>query len=130
MGDGSGKNGARDLGVAEGGFGSYVKVYKPWFIGRQAYMARERERKAVVVRFRFDEPRVRMAHNGDPVVDRDGKSIGWVTSCAVDSERMLTGQAYLDLAHAVDGTPIFIHQGGATDRPATPAKVVSRFPKL
>ncbi len=129
MGDGSGKNGARDLGVAEGGFGSYVKVYKPWFIGREAYMAREKERKGVVVRFRFDDQRVRMAHNGDPVVDQSGNSIGWVTSCAVDSQRFLTGQAYLDQAHAVEGTPIGIHQGGAVDRPATPAKVVSRFPK-
>jgi glycine hydroxymethyltransferase len=130
MGDGSGKNGARDLGVAEGGFGSYVKAYKPWFIGREAFMAREKERKGVVVRFRFDDQRVRMAHNGDPVVDQNGNSIGWVTSCAVDSERFLTGQAYLDLAHAVEGTKIGIHQGGAMDRPATPAKVVSRFPKL
>ena len=130
MGDGSGKNGARDLGVAEGGFGSYVKVYKPWFIGREAYKAREQERKGVVVRFRFDDQRVRMAHNGDPVVDPNGKHIGWVTSCAVDSERFLTGQAFLDLEHAAEGTPIAIHQGGAVDRPATPAKVVSRFPKL
>jgi glycine hydroxymethyltransferase len=130
MGDGSGKGGARDLGVAEGGFGSYVKVYKPWFIGREAYIAREQERKGVVVRFRFDDQRVRMAHNGDPVMDHDGKSLGWVTSCAVDAERFLTGQAFLDLAHAADGTPIFIHQGGVMDRPATPAKVVSRFPKL
>jgi len=130
MGDGSGKNGARDLGVAEGGFGSYVKVYKPWFIGREAFMAREKERRGVVVRFRFDDQRVRMAHNGDPVVDQNGQSIGWVTSCAVDSQRFLTGQAYLDLAHAVEGSVIGIHQGGAMDRPATPAKVVSRFPKL
>ena len=61
---------------------------------------------------------------------RTAKSLGWVTSCAVDAERFLTGQAYLDLAHAVEGTPIFIHQGGVMDRPATPAKVVSRFPKL
>ena len=130
MGAGSGKKGARDLGVAEGGFGSYVKVYKPWFIGREAYVAREQERKGVVVRFRFDEPRVRMAHNGDPVVDKDGKSLGWVTSCAVDAERFLTGQAYVLLAHTAEGTPIFIHQGGVMDRPPSPAKVVSRFPKL
>src|SRR5512135_3174788 len=129
MGDGSGKNGARDLGVAEGGFGSYVKVYKPWFIGREAYMAREKQRKGVVVRFRFDDQRVRMAHNGDPIADKDGKSIGWVTSCAVDSERFLTGQTYIDRAYAAEGTPLFIHQGGVMDRPATPAKVVSRFPK-
>jgi len=130
MGDGSGKGGARDLGVAEGGFGSYVKVYKPWFIGREAYIAREQQRKGVVVRFRFDDQRVRMAHNGDPVADQGGKSLGWVTSCAVDAERFLTGQAYLDLAHAAQGTPILIHQGGVMDRPATPARVLSRFPKL
>jgi glycine hydroxymethyltransferase len=129
MGLGSGKFGSRDLGVAEGGFGSYVKVYKPWFIGREAYIAREKERKGVVVRFRFDEQRVRVAHNGDPVVNASGERIGWVTSCAIDSERFLTGQAYVDLAYAKEGTPIFIHQGGAMDKPATAAKVVSRFPK-
>jgi glycine hydroxymethyltransferase len=130
MGLGSGSNGLPDLGVAEGGFGSYVKVYKPWFIGREAYVAREKNRKGVVVRFRFDDQRVRVAHNGDPVVDKDGKSIGWVTSCAVDSERFLTGQAYVDLAHTAIDTPIFVHQGGVMDRPATSAKVLSRYPRL
>ncbi len=129
MGAGSGKHGHPDLGVAEGGFSSYVKTYKPWFIGRTAYVAREAERKGVVVRFRFDEQRVRMAHNGDPVADKDGKNVGWVTSCAVDSDRFLTGQAFVDQAYIAEGTPIFIHQGGVMDRPATPAKVVSRFPK-
>ena len=130
MGLGSGKFGHRDLGVAEGGFGSYIKPYKPWFIGRDAYMAREQERRGVVVRFRFDEPRVRMAHNGDPVVNANGERIGWVTSCAIDAERFLTGQAYLENGYTRVETPIGIHQGGVMDRPATAAKVVSRFPKL
>ncbi|MFN3741313.1 MAG: glycine cleavage system aminomethyltransferase GcvT [Anaerolineales bacterium] len=129
MGEGSGKMGLRDLGVAESGFGAYVKLYKPWFIGRDAYVAREKERKGVVVRFRFDEQRVRMAHNGDPVTDGNGRIIGWVTSCAIDSQRYLTGQAYVELAYAPEGTPIFIHQGGAMDRPPSAAHVVSRFPK-
>jgi len=130
MGLGSGKFGDRDLGVAEGGFGSYVKPYKPWFIGRDAYGTREQERKGVVVRFRFDDQRVRMAHNGDPVINANGERIGFVTSCAVDKERFLTGQAYLEKAYTALDTPIGIHQGGIMDRPATPAKVVSRFPKL
>ena len=129
MGLGSGKFGHRDLGVAEGGFGSYVKPYKPWFIGRDTYVAREQDRKGVVVRFRFDEQRVRMAHNGDPVVNGNGERIGWVTSCAIDGERFLTGQAYLENGYTKEGTPIGIHQGGVMDRPATAAKVVSRFPK-
>jgi glycine cleavage system aminomethyltransferase T len=92
-------------------------------------VAREGERKGVVVRFRFDEQRVRMAHNGDPVVNGNGERIGWVTSCAIDGERFLTGQAYLENAYTKEGTPIGIHQGGVIDRPATAAKVVSRFPK-
>lgn len=120
----------RDLGVAEGGFGSYVKTYKPWFIGRDAFVAREKERKGVVVRFTFDEQRTRMAHNGDPVVSANGERIGFVTSCAIDGARFITGQAYVDLAYAKEGAPIGIHQGGVMDRPAGMAKVVSRFAKL
>ncbi len=120
----------RDLGVAEGGFGSYVKPYKPWFIGRDAYVAREKERKGVVIRFTFDEQRVRMAHNGDPVVNANGERIGFVTSCAIDGQRFITGQAFVGFAYAKEGTPIGIHQGGVMDRPAGMAKVVSRFAKL
>jgi glycine hydroxymethyltransferase len=130
MGLGSGKHGHRDLGVAEGGFGSYVKTYKPYFIGREAYTAREKERKGVVVRFRFDDQNVRPAHNSDPVADKDGRTIGWVTSCAIDMDRFLTGQAFVELPYTAEGTPLMIHQGESMDRPATPAKVVSRFPKL
>jgi glycine hydroxymethyltransferase len=143
MGLGSGKS-QRDLGVAEGGFGSYVKTYKPWFIGREAYVAREQERKGVVARFRFTEKSVRMAHNGDPVLDKRGKVIGWVTSCAVDAEGYLTGQAFVELKSAEEGTPIFIFQGAPDKTGQTPssmktgdktvmptaAVVLSRFPKL
>jgi glycine hydroxymethyltransferase len=144
MGLGSGKHGHPDLGVAEGGFGSYVKLYKPWFIGREAYVAREQNRKGVVVRFRFPEKGVRMAHNGDPVLDKRGKVIGWVTSCAADMDGTLTGQAYLELKYAVEGTVIFVYQSAPDKVGPTPADmklgdkgllpteavVVSRFPKL
>jgi glycine hydroxymethyltransferase len=136
--------GSLKLGVAEGGFGSYVKVYKPWFIGRAAFMAREKTRSQVVARFRFTEKGVRMAHNGDPLVDKKGKVIGLVTSCAVDSEGFLTGQALVERSLAVEGTPVAIFQSAAKEAgkaPAglilgdrvslpTPAMIVSRFPKL
>ena len=137
--------GELNLGVAEAGFGSYVKPFKPWFIGREAYLARERARKGVVVRFRFTEKGVRMAHLHDPLIDpAKGRVIGVVTSCAVDSQGFLTGQAFVDLKYAVDGTPVAIFQGApqaAGKAPAelkwgekvvlpTPALIVSRFPKL
>ncbi len=133
----------RSLGVGEAGFGAYVKTYKPWFIGREAFLARERARKGEVVRFRFVEKGVRMAHHGDPVLDRRGRVIGWVTSCAIDSEGFLTGQAYVDYKNRQEGTPIFIFQGAPEsagkapaemavgDRATLPAQatVISRFPK-
>jgi glycine hydroxymethyltransferase len=132
------------LGVADAGFGSYVKVYKPWFIGRQEFMKKEATRTSEVVRFRFNEKGVRMAHGNDPVMDAKGKVIGFVTSCAVDKDGMLTGQAYIEMKYGEEGTPIFIFQGApatAGKAPAvlvpgdkvslpTPASVQSRFPKL
>ncbi|HEX2980709.1 MAG TPA: hypothetical protein VHO48_10640, partial [Anaerolineaceae bacterium] len=95
-------------------------------------------------RFRFPEKGVRMAHHGDPVLDQKGRMIGTVTSCAIDKEGFLTGQAFIELKSAVEGTPIAIFQGApktsgkipaelkAGDRVIlpTPAVVLSRFPKL
>ena len=135
--------GDKQLGVAEGGFGSYVKAYKPWFIGRKAFLEREEKRKGQVIRFRFNEKGVRMAHEGDPVMEKRGRVIGWVTSCAIDKEGYLTGQAFLDKKSTAVGTPIFIYQGAPKkvgkppaeldpgDRVSLPsqATVVSRFPK-
>jgi glycine hydroxymethyltransferase len=143
MGLGSGKLGHTDLGVAEAGFGTYVKLYKPWFIGRQAFLEGEKNRQGVVVRFRFSEKGVRMAHNGDPVLDHRGRVAGWVSSCAVDQDGFLTGQAFVDLKYAEEGTLLFIYQSAAQkagkapaeldlgDRSIipTPAIVLSRFPR-
>lgn len=143
MGAESGKRGERDLGVAEAGFGAYVKTYKPWFIGRKAYVEREKARKGVVVRFRFSEKGVRMAHNGDPVADRRGRVVGWVTSCAIDTEGYLTGQAYVDLKSADEGATLLIYQSAPQSAGKAPADlvlgdrvslpglaiVISRFPK-
>ena len=140
----AGKDPTTDLGVAEGGFGTYVKTFKPWFIGRSAFLAREKKRKGVVVRFRFNEKGIRMAHKNDPVLDKRGRVIGWVTSCAVDSDGFLTGLAFLEQKSTEEGTPLFIFQGAPAqvakapfelapgDRTTLPnaATVVSRFPKL
>jgi len=113
--------GERNLGVGEAGFGSYVKTYKTWFIGRQAFIAREAGRKGIVVRFRFNEKGVRMAHGDDPVLDRRGKVVGWVTSCAIDSDGFLTGQAYVDLKNAEEGTPLLVYQGAPDQVGKAPA---------
>lgn len=134
--------GDNNQGVGDAGFRTYVKTYKPWFIGREAFLKQEEARKSIVVRFRFADKGVRMAHLGDPVIDKRGKTIGYVTSCAVDKEGMLTGQAYIDTKYMDVGTPIHIFQGAPAKQAKAPAElspgdrtylpnaavVVSRFP--
>ena len=135
--------GLLNLGVSQAGFKGFVKTYKPWFIGRQAFLTQEAERDGMVVRFTFDEKRTRMAHLGDPIVDDKGKVIGTVTSCAINTEGSLTGQAYVEEKYTQEGTKIFIYQGSPEkagkapadltkgDRVTLPSRatVITRFPK-
>ena len=135
--------GLLNLGVGQAGFGSFVKTYKPWFIGRQAYLEQEEERENIVVRFEFDEKRTRMAHLGDPIVDERGKVIGTVTSCAINSAGSLTGQAVILTKYADEGSGIYIYQGSPQNAGKAPADltmgdrvplpsratVIRRFPK-
>ncbi len=107
-----------NLSVAEAGFMPFIKVNTPWFIGRDMLQQREKTRTRTVVRFRFDEKAVRMAHHGDPVLDQKGKMIGQVTSCAIDQQGYLTGQAVIDNKSTAEGTPLFIFQS-APDKPST-----------
>lgn len=122
--------GPLNLGIGHSGFRAFVKTYKPWFIGRDAFLAQEQERKQEVLRFRLP-PGVRIAHQGDPVTDPDGKRIGEVTSCSLDSEGTLTGQALVNRKFTKEGTKLLIYQGhaGKDISAATPteATVVSRM---
>ena len=77
-------------------------------------------------------------------MDNKGRVIGTVTSCAIDSEGWLTGQAYIQTKYSTEGNSIFIYQGAPQsvgkppselsqgDRVKLPAQatVLSRFPKL
>ncbi|MFQ5421091.1 MAG: glycine cleavage system aminomethyltransferase GcvT, partial [Anaerolineae bacterium] len=110
---------AGDLGLnpADAGFGSYVKLWKPFFIGRAAFIAHEAQRKGIVVRFRMNEKGVRRPENGDPVLDRRGKVVGTVTSCAIDSEGYLLGQAYVPQGMSKRDTAVYIYQLGGGKRP-------------
>ncbi|MFU8827026.1 MAG: glycine cleavage system aminomethyltransferase GcvT [Brevefilum sp.] len=135
--------GELNYGTGEAGFGWFVKRHKPWFIGRQAFLERETHREGGVVRFRFDEKRTRLAHLGDPVIDERGRVIGTVTSCAIDTDGSLTGQAFVLDKYTKEDTPILIYQsspssGGKAlgelqtgDRVTLPSRatVISRFPK-
>jgi glycine hydroxymethyltransferase len=47
------------------------------------------------------------------VLNDKGKVIGVVTSCAVDSNEFLTGQAYIEKQFTNEGTPLYIYQNSA-----------------
>ncbi len=136
--------GALGLNPADAGFASYVKTWKPFFVGKLPFLAHERERDAVVTRFRMNSKGVRAPHPGDPLVDGRGRVVGVVTSCSIDTEGYSLGQAYLKLSHAKDGTPVWVYAGADKlrlkkpfgelklgDRTVVPgaATVLSHFPK-
>jgi glycine hydroxymethyltransferase len=82
------------------GFDNFVKQQKPAeFIGKGAYAARAAAAKSRLVRFRMSEKGVRPSKLGDPVLDRRGRVVGTVTSCAQDTEGFLTGMALIEGAN-------------------------------
>ncbi len=97
-----------DISPAGAGFAAYVKLHKPFFIGRQPYLETEKKRTMAVARFRMNEKGVRMPKTGDPVVNKKGQAIGWVTSAAVDVDGIILGLAYIQSRYAKPGDEIGI----------------------
>lgn len=100
--------GPLDLRPDDAGLEGYVKVTKPFFVGRDAFRAHAARREMEIIRFRLEEKGVPMPDPGDPVVDRRGRVIGQVTSCAQDTEGYLLGMAYVDRRFARPGEEIHI----------------------
>ncbi|MBI5670812.1 MAG: serine hydroxymethyltransferase [Chloroflexi bacterium] len=136
--------GPLNLNPADAGFASYVKLWKPFFIGKAAYIAHEREREAEVTRFRMDNKGARPAHQGDPVIDRKGRVVGVVTSCSIDTEGYQLGQVYLHDSAREEGVSVQVFAGSQRakagkapaelkpgDKVPLPesATILSRFPK-
>lgn len=109
------------LNPTEAAFGSYVKLWKPFFIGRQATINQGLDGDRIVVRFQMDEKGVRRPELGDPVLDRRGKVVGTVTSCAIGSDGYLIGQAVVPMNLSKPGSSLAIYQiGGGKRLPKVP----------
>jgi glycine hydroxymethyltransferase len=102
--------GPLDLNPADAVFAPYVKLYKPFFVGKRAYLEHELVRRARVIRFRFDEAYTRMPQPGDVVVSREGRVIGAITSCSTDTDGFVTGLAHVEDAYVKVGTRLGIYQ--------------------
>ncbi|PJF21524.1 MAG: glycine cleavage system protein T [Phototrophicales bacterium] len=135
--------GELSLDPADAGFGAYVKLWKPFFVGKDAHIAREKKRDAEVVRFRLDTKGARPPHPGDPLVDSKGRVVGIVTSCSIDKEGYQLGQAYVKLEFTKEDTQLGVFGGSNRTKAIsfdevrfgkkfpTPERVtiLSRFPK-
>lgn len=106
--------GPLDISPIEAGFSPHVKYHKPFFIGRDALLAQMQNQTRSVVRFRVDRKSARRPQFGDPIIV-DQAAIGYVTSCSIDSERYLIGQALVQQPHTAPATQIGILPLG--DRP-------------
>jgi glycine hydroxymethyltransferase len=59
---------------------------------------------------------VRRPDGGDPVLDKRGKVVGTVTSCAIDSDGYLLGQAVVPVSMSAVDTAVSIYQLGGGQR--------------
>ena len=135
--------GELNLNPAEAGFGAYVKLYKPFFIGKRAFIAHEARRKTQVSRFRLDNKGARPAHYGDPIVNARGRVVGTVTSCNIDAEGFQLGQALMDRGFRKPGTQLAVFAGAERAKPVNyaelaigkraampqPLTILTRFPR-
>ncbi|MGC9335170.1 MAG: glycine cleavage system aminomethyltransferase GcvT, partial [Anaerolineae bacterium] len=122
--------GPLDLNPADAGFGPYVKLYKPFFVGKAAYVTHELKRQARLIRFRLEEEYARLLRQGDVVVSRKGRVLGAVTSSSIDSEGQIVGLAYVQNQYASRGTRLGVFQAESrswADRPLTELKTGDRI---
>jgi glycine hydroxymethyltransferase len=91
------------------GFDNFVKLSKPAdFIGKAAYAEKAAKNTLKSARFRMNEKGVRVSKLGDPVLDKRGRVIGTVTSCAQASEGFLLGLAVVEGSAAQEGNTLYI----------------------
>ena len=135
--------GELNLNPADAGFGSYVKLYKPFFVGKRAFIEYESKRHAQVSRFRMENRGARPAHQGDPIVNARGRVVGIVTSCNIDSEGFQLGQALMQTEYRRRGAKLSVFAGSTRAKVASlghlsigtrvtmpePVTILSRFPR-
>jgi glycine hydroxymethyltransferase len=100
------------LNPGDAGFAPYVKLSKPFFIGKAAYVAHELKRQARLARFQVSEEHGPMLGQGDVVVSKKGRVVGYVTSCSIDTNGRQTGLCFIQDPHWQRGTTLDVFRRG------------------
>ena len=133
-------SGPIDITPIEAGFPGYVKYHKPFFIGREALLAKEKSRQRELIRFRCNLKRTRRPKMNNPIYDENDHQVGQVTSCSVDVEGFLVGLALVDRDYVSAGCQLTVYTAQSTtaqegelldDKKAVPIEVtvLTRFPE-
>ena len=126
----------------EAGYGAFVKLHKPFFIGRERMKQQALRKEAEVARFRMNKSGQRLVKHGDAIVSPAGESLGHVTSCTL-VRGVQQGIGYVKKTCSVEGTPILIlcaprvakegplGRPGSRDETVAPieATILTRFPE-
>ncbi|MCX7671803.1 MAG: hypothetical protein N2439_17260, partial [Anaerolineae bacterium] len=105
----------------EAGYGAYVRLHKPFFVGRAAARQWHLHRDRRIVRFEVDEKGGKVLRAGSPVLaGRKNEYAGVVTSVVATEERQV-GLALIDSTFAREGATVHIVPVTAHD-PQPPAR--------
>jgi len=108
--------GPEQITPIEAGYGSFVKLHKPFFPGRDHCLEGHKKRERIIVRFEVDEKSGKVLRPGMPVVEsRKGQYTGVVTSCTATGERQV-GLALIQKKHAKRGNKLQILPTTEQDR--------------
>jgi glycine hydroxymethyltransferase len=92
----------------DAGYGAFVKLHKPYFIGRSEAVKQVQNREMTIVRFKMPEKGLKVVKSHDPVANDRGEFIGNVTS-SVSVEGYQMGLAYIKRKYDKSGTKINIY---------------------
>jgi glycine cleavage system T protein len=100
--------GPHKISPLESGYGSYIKLHKPFFIGRDACLEKHQNRERAIIRFAIDEKGGKVIRAGNPVLaSRKNEYAGVVTS-AVSTQTRQVGLALVDAKFNKEGNKIQI----------------------
>lgn len=109
-----------DINPLEAGYAPFVRLHKPFFVGRQAMVDALHHWDREIVRFRVTRVGGKGINPGNKVVDgKRGRFIGHVTS-AVSIGRIQMGLALVDRRYAREGDSLVIFPRAERDKDPAP----------
>ncbi|NMC69447.1 MAG: serine hydroxymethyltransferase [Myxococcales bacterium] len=118
--------GHHGISPIEAGYGSFVRLHKPFFVGRSRMVAEAAKPARTIVRFRVPVAGGKMIRPGNVVVDgRRGEYAGVVTSCTA-VEGFQVGMALVEPSLAAPGTPLQVFAMSEKDR-MPPGKTIGEL---